>query len=617
MALKINSDQQRIQASGSTPTGNWVNATYSRTVAGVVNILSVAHGFIGSEKLYLDFTSGGETDGTYTVTKVDDDNLSFQSANLGVITAGNTLAYKRVRSLSIQGDESIEMSVGVDANEKDALTLNLNPQNNIRVGVNTTDPQYELDVEGQIRTTRSIISDTAQVVNLDIQTIINPALDLRGPNLFNYEDTDVTSDTYGQTFYPTADTPPLTDQSRRIATTDFVYKVATNDTGGRVYVSQTIGSDLNDGRSAARPVKTIKKAAQIAYGLQKAQPDPSDEYVSLIVSGGEYLEDNPISVPRNCSLIGDNLRRVIIRPMNADRHLLKASNETYVAGCVLRDALQNSSDPQSTVIHTWKYAFVFDDKQRLYYEPELGTIPAVPGDKFRGDNLFNITFTNHTGNNTTLQVGYFVQGGSSGTLGTIQEITFTGPAGSPYSTGSVKILITSGVNDVFQDAEKIFYDAVAANIVTDLQNNPSNRFDVSDAESLRPELETISNQIYQHTINSERETIAFPADATKVNLTTNRITITGHLLKTGDQVYYQKDEAAVLAGLADDTLYYVRAVDSNTIELYDTWLNSTTITATTGIKDITAVSTNTNLHLFTSGQIMPEGNRINKERKYL
>ena len=31
----------------------------------------------------------------------------------------------------------------------------------------------------------------------------------------------------------------------------------------------------------ARPVKTIKKAAQIAYTLQKAQPDPSDEYVSI------------------------------------------------------------------------------------------------------------------------------------------------------------------------------------------------------------------------------------------------------------------------------------------------------------------------------------------------
>ena len=611
MALKINSDQQRIQASGSTPTGNWVNATYSRTVTGTVNILSVAHGFIGSEKLYIDFTSGGETDGQYTVTKVDDDNLQFTSTNLGVITAGNTCAYKRVRSLSIQGDSSIEMSVGVDANEKDALTLNVNPQNNIRVGVNTTDPQYELDVEGQIRTTRSIISDTAQVVNLDIQTIINPALALRAPNLINYEDTDVTSDTFGTTFYPTADTPPLTDQSRRIATTDFVYKVATNDTGGRVYVSATIGSDLNDGRSAARPVKTIKKGAQIAYTLQKAQPDPSDEYVSLIVSGGEYLEDNPVSLPRNCSLIGDNLRRVIVRPMNADRHMIKASNETYVFGVVFRDALQNASDPQSTVIHTWKYAFVFDDKQRMYYEPELGQVPAIPGDKFRGDNIFKITFTNHTGNNTTLQVGYFVQGGSSGTLGTIQTINFTGPVASPYSTGDVTILITSGVNDVFQDAEKIFYDAVAANIVTDLQNSPSDRFDVADAESLRPELETISNQIYQHTINSERETTAFAADATKVNITNDTITITGHTFKTGDEVYYQKDEnAAALGGLIDNSLYYVRFIDANTIALYDTWLNATTTTSTTGRKDITAVSPTTALHLFTTGSIMPEGNHI-------
>ena len=73
-------------------------------------------------------------------------------------------------------------------------------------------------------------------------------MNLRAPNLVNFEDTDVTSPTFGTTFFPTADTPPLSDQSRRVATTDFVYKVATNDTGGRVYVSQTIGSDLNDGQ---------------------------------------------------------------------------------------------------------------------------------------------------------------------------------------------------------------------------------------------------------------------------------------------------------------------------------------------------------------------------------
>ena len=612
MSFQINTDQQRIEASGTRATGNWTNATYSRTAAGVGNIVSVAHGVVGSDKFYLDFTSGGEVDGEFIVTRVDDDNLSFTGSAQSVITAGAGVSYKRVRSLSIQGDESLEISVGTGALEKDAIYIDKNAQENVRVGINTQDPQFELDVEGQIRTTRSIISDTAQVTNLDIDTIINPALNLRAPNLVNFEDTNVTSPTFGTTFFPQADTPPLTDQSRRIATTDFVYKVATNDTGGRVYVSQTIGSDLNDGRSAARPVKTIKKAAQIAYGLQKATPDPTDEYVTIIASGGEYLEDNPISLPRNCSLVGDNLRRVIVRPLNQDRHMIKASNETYIFGVVFRDALQNASDPQSTVIHTWKFAFVFDDKQRLYYEPEVEQIPAIPGDKFRGENIFKITFNNHTGNNTTLQVGYFVQGGSSGTLGTIQSVNFTGPTASPYATGDVTILITSGINDVFQDAEKVFYDAVAANIVTDLNNNPSDRFDVVDAESLRPELETISNQIYQHTVDTERETVSFSGDSTKVDTTTDRITITAHGLVTGDNVVYSKDENTnPLPGLIDGTRYWVRKVDANTIELYDTEANAIAATSVTqGRKDLTGVSPDTKFHELTTGNVMIEDDHI-------
>ena len=618
MSFQINTDQQRIEASGTKATGNWTNATYSRTAAGVGNIVSVAHGIIGTEKLYLDFTSGGEVDGEFTVTKVDDDNLSFVGSANSVITAGAGVSYKRVRSLSIQGDESLEISVGTGALEKDAIFVGKNAQENIRVGVNTTDPQYELDVEGQIRTTRSIISDTAQVTNLDIDTIINPALNLRAPNLVNFEDTDVTSPTFGTTFFPTADTPPLSDQSRRVATTDFVYQVATNDTGGRVYVSQTIGSDLNDGRSAARPVKTVKKAAQIAYGLQKATPDASDEYVTIIVSGGEYLEDNPISLPRNCSLVGDNLRRVIMRPANQDRHMIKASNETYIFGVVFRDALQNASDPQSTVIHTWKYAFVFDDKQRLYYEPEISQIPAVPGDKFRGDNIFKITFNNHTGSNTTMLVGHFVQGGSSGTQGQIQAINFTGPVASPYSTGDVTILITSGVNDVFQDAEKVFYDPVLNDIITDINNaSVSDRFDVIDGESLRPELETISNQIYQHTVDTERETVPFRSQQNKIDTTLDRITITNHGFLTGQQVVYSKGRDTLpQPGLIDGTRYWIRKVDDNTIELYDTEANSLAATSITqGRKDLTGVREvgyfgNSKIHTLTTGDVMFEDNHI-------
>ena len=110
MSFQINTDQQRITASGTKATGNWTNATYSRTAAGVGTIVSVAHGIIGTEKLYIDFTSGGEVDGEFTVTYATDDTLTFTGSAQSVITAGATLAYKRVRSLSIQGDTSIAVS---------------------------------------------------------------------------------------------------------------------------------------------------------------------------------------------------------------------------------------------------------------------------------------------------------------------------------------------------------------------------------------------------------------------------------------------------------------------------------------------------------------------------
>ena len=76
---------------------------------------------------------------------------------------------------------------------------------------------------------------------------------------------------FGTIYYPTADNPPRQTQNNRIATTKFVYDVATADNGGRVYVSSVagIGDDANDGRSAAKPVRTIKKAAQIAIVYSK------------------------------------------------------------------------------------------------------------------------------------------------------------------------------------------------------------------------------------------------------------------------------------------------------------------------------------------------------------
>ena len=248
---------------------------------------------------------------------------------------------------------------------------------------------FELDINGAIRTSTSIISDTARVLNLDIDNFVTPDLNLRGPNLKTYMNgsgtlypteadifqeneyvyfgtnvyqalnqgeatatppthtdgvvrngevdfkhigfraDDPTEFRYGDTgeagVFPRSITPLLGDRSDAIATTEYVLNLATNDVGGRIYVSEQIGSDLNDGRSAVNPVRTIKKAAQLAW----ATPGVKE---TLIVSGGDYLEDNPISLPPDCSVVGDNLRLVIIRPRNPGKHIMKFGDKNYVIG---------------------------------------------------------------------------------------------------------------------------------------------------------------------------------------------------------------------------------------------------------------------------------------------
>jgi hypothetical protein len=260
-------------------------------------------------------------------------------------------------TLRIKNDTSVRLDVGGGADEKVAIfgTLTDDVDKLVRVGINTTNPQYELDVEGQIRTTTSIISDTARIANLDIDTIVNPSLNLRAPVLQTFPDPDT-----GELLYPRSATPTFDDDSNKIATTNFVYNIATNDVGGRIYVSAQIGSDDFDGRSATKPVRTIKRATQLAA--------LTDQKETLIVAGGDYLEDNPISLPDLCSVVGDNIRLCIIRPANPGKHMFKASNENYVTGITFRDNLNSEGNPA----FTWGYAYVFDDKQRFFYPKTLG-----------------------------------------------------------------------------------------------------------------------------------------------------------------------------------------------------------------------------------------------------
>ena len=358
---------------------------------------------------------------------------------------------------------------------------------------------YELDINGAIRTSTSIISDTARILNLDIDNFVTPDLELRGPNFKTYANATGTpwdsnviiqKDAYryfganiyqalnggetgslapthtdgielngevnfkhigfrvvdnsafgfGETgeagLYPRSITPLLGDRSDKIATTEYVLNLATNDVGGRIYVSEQIGSDLNDGRSAVAPVRTIKKAAQLAW----ATPGVKE---TLIVSGGDYLEDNPISLPPDASVVGDNLRLVIIRPKNPNKHIFKFGDKNYVTGVTYRDQIDSNGDP----VATWDFAMVFDDKQRIIVDYDVNGDFGVEfpiGHQIFGPDQFRVGFQQNTGLQQ-LQTGVEVIGVNTGARARIIGLTFATTIGaSAYVSGELDIRLTSG-----------------------------------------------------------------------------------------------------------------------------------------------------------------------------
>ena len=398
---------------------------------------------------------------------------------------------------------------------------------------------FELDINGAIRTSTSIISDTARILNLDIDNFVTPDLNLRGPNLKTYmngtgilwdsnvivqenqyryfganvyqalntgqtgvsapvhldgivqngevnfkhigfRSNDTSAFKYGETgdagIFPRSITPLLGDRTDKIATTEYVLNLATNDVGGRIYVSEQIGSDLNDGRSAVNPVRTIKKAAQLAWSTPGVKE-------SIIVSGGDYLEDNPISLPPDCSIVGDNLRLVIIRPRNPGKHIVKFGDKNYVIGVTYRDQIDANGDP----VATWDFAMVFDDKQRVLLDKEVNGDFGVQfpiGHQIFGPDRFRVGFQQNTGL-ANLQTGVEVVGVNTGARALVDGVTFATTTGaSAFVAGTIDVRLTSGS---FVEGEQFNYitnAAIGSSLgVTITATSGSNKFRTSNDPS--------------------------------------------------------------------------------------------------------------------------------------
>jgi hypothetical protein len=85
------------------------------------------------------------------------------------------------------------------------------------------------------------------------------------------------------------------------------------------YVTQD-GSDTNTGKKLGDAKRTIGAALTAAT-----------TGTVIKVSAGSYVENNPLVIPEQVSIVGDSLREVSVSPQNVDQDLFYVSNGNYVA----------------------------------------------------------------------------------------------------------------------------------------------------------------------------------------------------------------------------------------------------------------------------------------------
>ena len=86
-----------------------------------------------------------------------------------------------------------------------------------------------------------------------------------------------------------------------------------------LYVTED-GNDTNTGRKLGDAKATIGAALTTATTGSVIK-----------VSAGSYVENNPLVIPKQVSIVGDSLREVSVSPLNADQDLFYTSNGNYIA----------------------------------------------------------------------------------------------------------------------------------------------------------------------------------------------------------------------------------------------------------------------------------------------
>jgi hypothetical protein len=149
----------------------------------------------------------------------------------------------------------------------------------------------------------------------------------------------------------------------------------------KVYYVAEDGLDTNDGKTLSTPFRTIKAAITAASASLAANPGFPVYRQSVHVKTGYYVEEAPIIVPSSTSIIGDDLRSVVVRPTSATSgsNLFLMNNGTYCYGLRLEGStIDNLEDPRNG------FFFAFAPGAYIVTSPYVQNCSAIytPPDKF-------------------------------------------------------------------------------------------------------------------------------------------------------------------------------------------------------------------------------------------
>lgn len=166
--------------------------------------------------------------------------------------------------------------------------------------------------------------------------------------------------------------------TRDVSARNFFGNLPTTSTN-IIYVAKN-GNDANTG-GISSPLLTIKAAMNVATLAGGNR--------SVHVAPGSYSEITPIKIPPNTALMGDNLRSVLISPVDPAADIFYMTQGTYVWGVTFRDFTSRAFSYDPNTITT---AYVSPYIQNITSNTTTGTGVFIDGDKCIGTKAMIVGF---------------------------------------------------------------------------------------------------------------------------------------------------------------------------------------------------------------------------------